>query len=366
MNTVTINPSRVRQFGGAEGAVFCLVTNPELMDRLVIGDVHGYAGSMIIPFSQGDTFDRILAEEIPGKAHVLVISPAAFFQSPPPETLGQGRKLLAMACNSTPTPWEAIHHFVRVVEETDPVAQQRFTDRFFVAGEAAEYLELVDPTHGTRARFDHKDDRYLWNEQVGTLGWGEQQLAPSGEISVLPLHIWDFDFSLFLEVNGTIALRGYPILHNGTPSFMRSDQRRIHERLATIEQSALIATVEHGTIVDVEATHESAQPALAMLNSMFDVDSRFRLIWEIGFAINTQSRMLPGNLAMNETYGARNGAIHFGLGLTPHTQYHLDIICPGTTVLTSQGSVLLGDPAPPREAGGGLRRVRGDRCACLE
>ncbi|WP_437786670.1 hypothetical protein [Sorangium sp. So ce1097] len=53
----------------------------------------------------------------------------------------------AIACNSTPTPWEAIRHFVRVVEETAPVAQQQFTDRFFDVGEAAEHLELVDPAY---------------------------------------------------------------------------------------------------------------------------------------------------------------------------------------------------------------------------
>lgn len=366
-SVIVIRPSRIRQFGPPEGASFCLVTNPELVDKLRIEETRGYAGAITIPFEEGDDFTRILEQDIPERAHILVISPRVFFHSPRQGALGGGRKLMALACNSTPTSWEAIAHFMSVVEDTDPILQQQLADRFFDGGQRSVFLDLVDDRHGTHARLDHLDDRYLWNEQAGALGPGEQQIAPSGEISILPLHIWDFDSNLFLSLNGTLALRGYPILHSGTPSFLRADQARIHARLAPLEHGAVIAAVENGKIIAMEAMDRAAEPALAMLNAMFEVDSRYRIVWEIGFAINTNARLFPGNAAMNETYGASNGTVHFGLGLMPYTQYHLDLICPGTAVVTSGGELLHGEPAGAgRSPGSLMTRVRPAGCPCLE
>src|SRR5207249_6300741 len=74
-----------------------------------------------------------------------------------------------------------------------------------------------------------------------------------------------------------------------------------------------------------------------------DVCSSDLIIWEIGFAINTFLDILPGNHAMNEVFGGTRGCLHWGLGLTPFTQYHIDMICPNTLVLNSNSEVLLGE-----------------------
>ncbi|MEM5371152.1 hypothetical protein V4C53_34650 [Paraburkholderia azotifigens] len=163
-----------------------------------------------------------------------------------------------------------------------------------------------------------------------------------------------------LDFNGTIALKDTPILHNGTPSFLRSDQARLHGSLASMESEPVLATVENGVITAISATRGSGNPALAALQALFDVDSRYRILWEIGFGINTENRILPGNHAMNETYGGSAGAIHFGIGLTPYTQYHLDIICPNTVVKTNGGDYLIGSKTPS------ISRTRTSGCACLE
>jgi len=82
-----------------------------------------------------------------------------------------------------------------------------------------------------------------------------------------------------------------------------------------------------------------------MLEHMFAVDSRYRIVWEIGHALNVSLDILPGNHAMNEVYGGVEGCLHWGLGLTPFTQYHLDIISPYTSVIGgATGDVLLGTP----------------------
>ncbi|HXI25081.1 MAG TPA: hypothetical protein VNG71_14555, partial [Pyrinomonadaceae bacterium] len=275
-------------------------------------------------------------------AHVLVASPNVFFRSPEEEMIGPRRKLVAMACNSTPTSLEAVAHFLGVIERTDPQRQLAFAERFFELGRSSEWLEIVDEQYGTRARFNHLDDSYEWNQQAGPLEWGEQQIAPAGEISVLPTEITEFNADLRLAINGEIAFRGLPITHSGEPSFLREDQARIFSLLRHMEEHAIIARVENGVVQEIQESHPAVSPAVRMLEAMFEVDSRYRIIWELGFAINTELTLLGGNYAMNEVYGGTNGCLHFGLGLTPYTQYHVDIISPGIRVYTSRGELLLG------------------------
>jgi hypothetical protein len=300
-----------------------------------------------------EEFARIMRDEVPEQAHVLVMSPDHFFQSPDEETIGQRRKLLAMACNSTPTDVETLRHFLRCIEVTDAPAQEVFSDRFFELAERGDALEYHDAEYGTVARLRLFDRELVWNQQAGLLDWGEQQIVPTGEISVLPIEITDFDEVLSLPIDGEIVIRGYPILHSGVPSFSRRDQRRIHGRLWPLTGHAVRATLENGLITDLYPLDAEAGTTVDILGAMFEVDSRYRILWEIGHAVNTTLDLLPGNHAMNEVYGGSSGCLHWGLGLTPYTQYHLDIIAPGTSVTNDQGDILLGQKgrsAPERLA----------------
>ncbi|MFC4591368.1 AsmA family protein [Sphaerisporangium corydalis] len=354
--TIKIDPARLRQFGKAEDSVFCLVTNPELQDDIRIIRNGGYRDYIVIPFRTGERFEDLLADRVPEPAHILAISPLSFFESPPPELLGR-RKIMGMACNSTPTSLDAIQHFVEVMEQTAPDEQERFSDRFFELLESTDQLVYVDEKHGTRATLQHLDPELVWNQQAGPLDWGDQQIVPAGEISVLPIEITDFREDLHLPLDGTIAFRGFPILHSGTPSFSRADQARVHFQLATLNLHAVVAKVENGIITDIQPHTPGARSAVDMLNSMFDVDSRYRIVWEMGHAMNTSLDILPGNHAMNETYGGTEGCLHWGLGLTPFTQYHLDIVSPDTTVYTNSGEVVLGVPGGYESDRIALRRV---------
>lgn len=361
MPPIFIDPSKIKTLGDPKGSHFCLVTNATMQDQIEISPNGGYLSRQKVIFEKGQSFEALLREKIPAHAHILVISPDVFFQSPPQEAVGAGRKLMAMACNSTPTDIEAIRHFLEVIQDTDPEQQQAFADRFFRIGEKAGYLEFIDEENETHARFNHLDESYLWSEQAGVLNYGEQQLAPAGEISVLPLRIQDFDEALRLDFNGTIALHGHPILHNGTPHFSRADQKRLHGLLDTMADDAVIAEVSSGAITGLHARSEKSEAARSTLESMFDVDSRYRILWEIGFGVNTANRIFPGNHAMNETFGGKAGAIHFGLGLTPYTQYHLDIVCPSTVVRTDKGESLINGKKAVIN-----RQKTGSFCACVE
>jgi hypothetical protein len=337
-----VDPDRLQQFGAAQGSVFCLVTNPEVISQVDIVKSGAYKDYLTIPMSEGESFEDVLRDRVPETAHILAISPSAFMASPRPEDLGPRRKLMAMACNSTPTTLEIVRHFLGVMERTSAAEQGEFSDTFFDRLEEAEYLVYRDDKRGTQAVLRHLEDGLEWNQQAGPLDWGEQQIVPSGEISVLPVEITEFDEDLRLPLEGEIVLRGYPILHNGTPSFTRGDQARIHSQLAAMTEHAVIAEVKGGAITRLRADTPGAAPAVDMLNAMFAVDSRYRIVWEMGHALNTSLDLLPGNHAMNEVYGGTEGCLHWGLGLTPYTQYHLDIIAPDTTVYTDSGTRVLG------------------------
>lgn len=338
---VTVEPDRLRQFGSPEDSHFFLITNPEFEKQIEVVPGGGYRDYKTVFMKEHGEFDDILAS-LPEPSHILVISPNVFFESPDPARLGAGRKLMGMACNSTPTTIETIRHFIDVTVRTSPQEQASFSDTFFELLEDSEYLVYEDSKRGTRATLQHLDDGLVWNQQAGPIEWGEQQIVPSGEISVLPIEIRDFHEDLRLPLEGQIVIRGYPILHNGTPSFSRTDQARIHSHLQPLREHAVIATVEAGAITTLRPATPGATGVVRMLESMFEVDSRYRIVWEIGHAMNTSLDIMLGNHAMNEVYGATEGCLHWGLGLTPYTQYHLDIISPDTTVLTDKGTVVLG------------------------
>lgn len=340
---IVVDPARVGQFGPPEGATFCLVTNPELRDAFAVRTEARYA-SLDVVATRDDVEFEDLIRDLPEPAHVLVISPNRFFESPPDDVIGPRRKLVAMACNSTPTTLDTIRHFLGVVERTSSDDQDRFAEHFFGLVEEADELRIVNRAVGTELVFQHFSDEvdYVWNQQGGSLDWGEQQILPSGEISVLPVEIRSFGEDLRLVLDGELTFHGHPILHNGTPSFTRPDQARVHAELEAMQHTPLVATVKDGHITDVRATGAAGAPAQRMLEALMEVDSRYRKVWEIGFAHNVALDLLAGNHAMNEVYGGDRGCLHWGLGLTPYTQYHLDVISPGTEVLTDTGELVLG------------------------
>lgn len=354
-----VRPDRIGAFGSGEGAHFCLVSNPRLLDEIHIAPAGNYLSYEKYSYSELGSFEGMLRDDIPEPAHIFVVSPDCFFESPPPDVLGPRRKLVAMPSNSTELDVDALAHFLQAVEQTDVKALADRADHFFELAEAAPSLRIVDDDHGTEAVFDHLAEEYEWNEQAGLVEWGQQQIAPAGELSALPTDIMHYSPQLRLSLNGQIAMAGTPIVHSGAASFSRSDQQRIYRQLATMTDHAVIASIENGTIVSFRETHPAAKPARRMLDQLCEIDSRYRVVWEMGFGINTDFSLWPGNCGMNEMFGADNGVFHFGVGLTPFTQYAPIFLCPGSRVLGADDAVLVG-PIKKRR----LARTRGHACGC--
>lgn len=362
---VVIRPDRIQVLGDDKASSFCLVTNTEYLDAFHIAESPKYAQTKVLAFDDGQCFEDLLRMEIAEDAHVLTILPNCLLHSVADKDLGR-RKLLIMACRSgRTTDLRAIEHFLRAGEQTDPTEQEEFSQRFFTKGEVAPYLALVDREYETRARFNHLHDEYEWHEQLGVVEQGGQQVYPAGEIAcfLVPLKIQELDRATRFDVDGRLALRGRLIVQSGPPSFLVEDQERIYERLATMENHAVLLDVEQGDVVRVEATHSHCRPAADVFEALFEVDSRFRRIYEFGFAFNRHAEPWPGNSAMNEVCGGDSGQLHIGLGMLPHTQYHIDLFLAGTEVLGRDDELIFG-AGTPRQTGRMLRR-RAAACPCM-
>ena len=333
---ITIHQQRFLQFGDAAQANFYVLVNPSIQKEISIDRGNSYRSCQVLIYDGEDLLEVIKRTEEP--AHILVISPDYFITSVDQASLGL-RKLAIMPLNSTVTSQEEIKHFIRIMEKTDSLAQREFADRLFDQLESVNALQIVDKRYGVSAEFLHQKDDYEWFEQGGPLEYGQQQMVPSGEVSVLPLAHGQHGTSQRLAINGKVALQGFSIVHTGKTGFCRDEQRNIYQALSTLENHAIIATIEDGVITHLEPKHPDVEPARLMLESLFAKDAKYRTIWELGMGINTQHDLWAGNAAMNEVHGGTYGVLHWGLGLTPYTQYHLDLLCPHTIVTGNIGDV---------------------------
>jgi hypothetical protein len=336
---IVIRPNKYRQFGFSKQSNFYLITEANLVDVFVIEAGNFFQKYQILAHTGNDLGEVLKLTEEP--ANILVICPEHFIASVEPYQLGR-RKLAIMAANSTPTSLSTINHFIKVMEATNPKEQRAFANHFFDSIEQAEYLKIIDTKYETEATFVHFNDKYEWYEQGGPLEWGQQQIVPSGELSVLPLSHGTFSAECRLQIDGKVVFRGQPILHSGKQLCLRDEQARIYSQLSPLENYPVIATIKNGLITNLETSDEAAKPAQAMLEKLFADDPHYQYIWEVGFGINTALDLWQGNTAMNEVYGGNNGVLHWGFGLTPFTQYHLDIICPDSIVMTDTRKLLIG------------------------
>lgn len=346
---VSIRPARLRNFGEQDGYNFSVLTTRELASQINIDESGSpYRTHVVMTASSAIDAHVCIAEKIPEWSHILVVMPGVYFKSPEASVLGAKKKLGVLACFSTPTDIQQLNHFLRQAENTDPASQARYAEVFFDVGQKSDHLELINDKYGTRAIFNHLDDSLMWHEQVGFLDWGEQQLLPSGEISVLPVDVFDQDITRALDVSGDIALEGLPILHAGSVSFQRPDQARLYERLYTLRNGAIRLQCEHGRVTSIDAFDASARDAARYFNMLREIDSRYGILLEMGFGCNFSHELFSSNSAMNEVHGNPSGVLHLGFGLLPFTQYHLDIICPGMRLTSAMGEEILGPKAKPR------------------
>ncbi len=356
MNSIVIRPDLHTQFG-ARMPRFCLVTDEGNPFDISLAPSSLYSECSSMTLDEDESLTQLL-KRAPHDADLLVVCPNTFTVSPTPEQIGLDRRLSVLPCASTPITGQQLEYFLDVCEHTDPQALQERCDRIVRALESSEVVRISDAEHGAQAVFEIWHD-YEWNQQAGLLEGGAQQIAPSGELSALPVSIDHFDKSARLALSGQIALHGSAIVHRGEGELMTADANLLYEKLAVLSREALILDIDAGLITGLHPAGLAAKPAADALELLLSEDGNYRVVWEFGLGLNTAIRPVEGNCGMNEMYGGTDGVLHLGLGLTPTTRFALTFHCKGTTV--SAGDEVLA--APARRT---LNRRRSAACGCAE
>lgn len=330
---IELCPEKFRNFGDTENVNFHVLTTSSLAKEFRFLTTGSYQ-SCNVSILMGDLESAI--QKIEQDSHILVIAPDQYLKSVSPHKVGR-RKIAVMAANSTPTSIEAIVHFLEVISLSNPSTQQQQADRFFELLTQYQNIFLSNREYQTQARLILSDS-YCWNEQLGYLDWGQQQILPAGEISLLPLQHGKFDSQINLLLDGQILLNGRPIVHTGADP-NRSEQSYLFDQLAVFEQYPAIANIHNGVIVDICETHPEATQGVIALRTLFEQDHNYQKVWELGFGINSALKLWGGNCAMNEVYGGTDMVLHLGLGLTQATEFHIDLLCPGTNITITNKSI---------------------------
>lgn len=357
MSTFTVDPDRLMQFGD-RGPAFLLVTDAGREEDFTILPSELYRSTAVVALPPGRTLEVALNEGLaPDAADLLVVCPGRFLSSPSEASVGQ-RRIAVLPCGSTPTTDDQIAYFLDVLHRSDVSRQEKFCAELADALDGTPTLMLRDPTHATSATFQVSAD-YEWNQQAGFIASGEQQVAPSGEFSALPVDIDSFDAARRLGLTGALTVLGPPIVHRADRDGLLDTQRRLFDGLDVTRTAPLRLDVIDGVITDWRALDPAAEPAVEALFELFDESELYRIVWEFGIGCNDAIEPQPGNCGMNEMYGSESGVLHIGLGLTPTTDFAITLSCRQTSGFDGAGRRLLGTGRPR------MNRNRSAGCGCV-
>jgi hypothetical protein len=100
----------------------------------------------------------------------------------------------------------------------------------------------------------------------------------------------------------------------------------------SVAGSDAVLCIQDGVITAIEG--KSTDPGRRALAQLLEMDSRYSKVHEIGIGINRSRRFRRSdNFMPNEM---RRG-LHIGLGLTPYTDFHIDIACSDVQVYAADG-----------------------------
>ncbi|MEU2868486.1 hypothetical protein ABZ769_04685 [Streptomyces olivoreticuli] len=360
MPPLEITASDFGQFGAPSGT-FCLVTD-EPGHRTIHCRPGKYDRVLHLTLPPAVSLGELLAQHVPPGAHVLVACPGRFLASPGPRELGD-RRLVVLPAGSTPLTAGHVRYLLQTAAHTDIARQEAMAEEFFDRAGTTERLLITDDDAGTEAEFDLTSPDCVWNQQAGVLGDGEQQIFPPGKLSATAAEITTFSADARLSgLTGALTLRGWPVVHRGADPDDAPGQQRLFEALAPLVNLPVRLDVAGGLITGVTPGQPSAAPAARALEELLSAEPLYRTIWELGFGINTDTEIVPANCGPNEVYGAGHGVVNLGLGVTPTTRFALAFLMPRSSLLTSDGTALLGARKAVRR--GRMQRVSSAGCGC--
>jgi hypothetical protein len=232
-------------------------------------------------------------------------------------------KLGAISYFSYPFTAESLAQYLTVLRNTDYAEELSTEEALLHYLEDAPAVEFVSHRYGTKAVFEHSavDN---WFSLHGPLAYGQQVVLPTGELAALTNPSGQFSMASRFPLNGSIVLKGEPIVHRGGRDISVEDTARMYDAMSSMREYPVVVEVADGLIKTLHSPVSGKNPFLDTLTLLFESDPRYRKVHEIGFGTNRQcGQMIAANFFPNERWPG----VHFGLGLGGHTSFHLDLAC---------------------------------------
>ena len=298
---------------------------------------------------------------IPGHKHVFCITTDATFRSPDPSSLTDV-KLGVLPLFSTGYSFEKLRKSLELIFQADYKAQNEKSQQVLELLENADEI-MLKSNSSIIARLDllYPNRVYFFN-QSGYMDWGQQSVLPGGEVSLLTDSHGQYSAESKFSFNGYLDLKGIPVVHYGTcpcsiarycSRFKKSDsnkktisqnnqlssirekQTSIFLRLSDLYYNPVRIKIDSGVITDLAPVGKKSE-AFFQLLELFEEDGNYKKIHEFGIGLNNNYVLLPNdNFLPNEMIEG----IHLGLGLTPFTEFHIDLVCPYIEVYTVNGNI---------------------------
>jgi hypothetical protein len=332
---IQIYPDKLRQFHSDGGnREFVVIAGSDIGQYVEICATKFYKKTGLIIYSGQNSSDFVdVINETSNHADIFILCPQSKELSINPDSLGN-RKIAMMIVNATPTSVSQIKHFVSAVEDSDPTLQKERLEKIVSQISNTDFITLRDDEAKSEATLLTYDDSSKWYVQGGVIESGSQSTLPSGEISMFPKS--DPQKGIVKR----LPLKGPVIVHSGSSHYDFADQERIYQSFRKLESSKLKIEIKDGMISRIIPLSQSANEVKITLESLFLRDDRYRIIEEFGFGINTSFELWQGNTSMNETYGGSSGIVHFGIGLPPFTEYHIDFFSLDLRLFSNHGDAI--------------------------
>jgi hypothetical protein len=325
-------------FGPPAGVGFTLLVSPDLAGLIEVVDRDRYSNTCVEIMSPNDLPEII--ESLSGPSHVLCVTSDERFVSP-----RYGRrnvKLGVVPLYSTQPSFGKLKGMLELLQSLDYTTQDAASDQLVRALDGTNRLELRDERFAAKAWLDvwSGPNQLHFFKQAGPLPWGGQCVLPSGEVSLLTDPHGAFSTERTFALSGTLVLDGTPIVHRGMCPCQISRARQcpaaggersgvqtcpaehseLFARLATLRHSPVEVSLTGGEIDGLRCLGPDTT-ASHCLTELFERDASYRKVHEIGFGLNSPKTGAAGeNYLPNEMVKG----MHFGLGLTPFTAFHLD------------------------------------------
>lgn len=233
----------------------------------------------------------------------------------------ESARIAALTSYSRPFSPETLAETLRIVRNTDYVDQLRVENEFLRFFDEADHIAFVDSESDRHAVFEHRATEH-WFSLHGPLGYGQQAVLPSGELSALVDESGAFSSGRF-PLDGSVVLAGQPIIHRGADDVSVDETQATFRRLSTMSTEPAVVEITEGAISAVEPLHPGRTAFSDALSGLIAAEPRYAKVHEIGFGTNPEcADLAASNFFPNERFPG----LHLGIGLGGYTPFHIDLV----------------------------------------